>query len=118
MPERPLVYIAHPLGAGPDRDENLRKATWWCAWAADQGVIPCAPWIAIATHWPETRRDEGLAIDLATISRCDEVWLCGPRVSPGMLIEASFAHEKAFKEIRRVTDTGVLISINPWRREP
>jgi hypothetical protein len=94
---RKFIYVAHPLGAGPDRTKNLLDAAAWCAWVADQRdvdggmLIPIAPWISVAAHWPETRRDEGLALDLATIDRCDEVWLCGPRVSPGMRIEAEHA---------------------------
>ena len=86
-----LVYIAHPLGKAPDRVANIVKATAWCAWAAGQGVVPLALWIAIATHWDESRRDQGLAIDFATIDVCDEVWLCGERISEGMMLEAKHA---------------------------
>lgn len=86
-----LVYIAHPLGHGPDREANRERAARWVAWAADQGVAPVADWIILSGQWSEDRRDDGLAIDFALIERCDEVWLCGDRVSPGMLAEANHA---------------------------
>jgi hypothetical protein len=89
-----LVYVAHPLGDGEDRPRNIVRASKWVAWAAEQGVAPTCTWIVLATQWDESRRDEELAIDLALIERCDEVWLCGPRVSKGMNIEATHAKTK------------------------
>jgi hypothetical protein len=86
-----VVYIAAPLGDGVDRPENIRRASKWVVWCADQGHAPVATWVTLAGEWPETRRDEGLAIDLALIGRCDEVWLCGPRVSKGMHVESDHA---------------------------
>lgn len=79
------AYIAHPLGADPQgRLDNCKSAARWLAWAADQGVLPMATWITLATIWPESRKDEGFAIDFAQIEKCDELWLCGPNISPGM----------------------------------
>ena len=87
------VYIAHPLGQGDDRSENIKRATKWVAWAGRQGVCPMASWITLASEWSETEdnRAAGLAIDFAQIERCDEVWLCGARISPGMATEAEYA---------------------------
>jgi hypothetical protein len=87
----PLVYVAHPLGAGADRDLNIRRAIKWVAWATTQSAVPVASWIALAQVWDESWREEGLRQDLLLIERCDEVWLCGPRVSPGMHVEATHA---------------------------
>ena len=88
---RKLVYVAAPLGDGADRPKNLERAAKWVAWAAEQGVAPVCTWIVLASQWDESRRDEGLAIDCALIERCDEVWACGPRVSPGMNVELTHA---------------------------
>ena len=84
-----VVYIAHPLGSGPDREKNLANAAKWVAWAAEQGVAPIADWIVLASQWEETtgNRERGIAIDLELVKRCDEIWLCGGRVSPGMAQE-------------------------------
>lgn len=89
-----LVYIAHPLGAGPDRKANLQRAARWCAWAAvKRGVAPSASWIVLAGVLPETpeNRALGLECDFAAVKRCDEVWLVGGRVSEGMALEAEVA---------------------------
>jgi hypothetical protein len=90
-----LVYIAHPLGHGEDRDSNITSAEAWVAWAAEQGVCPIATWVTLARRWPETpeRRELGLRIDFALIEECDELWLCGGRISPGMALEARHAGE-------------------------
>lgn len=110
-----LVYIAAPLTptsdevarearAFPDwreswvvdtaREANRARAQRWCSWAARQGVSPCATWIVLSA-WDETpeNRALGLACDFAAIERCDELWLVGGRVSPGMAAEAEHARQ-------------------------
>ncbi len=37
--------------------------------------------------WDETYRDVGIDCDKALVVRAEELWLCGPRISPGMQIE-------------------------------
>jgi len=90
-----VVYIAHPLGQGPERETNRARAARWSAWAALQGYAPIADWIILSGQWPETEelRARGLAIDVALVQRSDELWLVGGRVSPGMAIEADAARE-------------------------
>lgn len=89
-----VVYIAHPLGGGPDREENRARASRWCAWAArSRGVSPVAGWITLSGQWDESAENRalGIACDVALVPRCDELWLVGGRVSPGMEAEASAA---------------------------
>lgn len=89
---RKVVYIAHPLGTGPDREANRARAARWVAWAAfSQGVSPVADWITLSGQVGEERRQEGLECDLALVERCDAVWLVGGCVSPGMRAEAEHA---------------------------
>ncbi len=87
------VYIAHPLGKGPDREANRASAAKWVAWAAEQGVCPMATWITLSGEWDESdeHRRRGLEMDYAQINRCDEMWLCGSHISPGMGLEAEHA---------------------------
>lgn len=86
-----LIYVAHPLGAEVDREENRSKASRWVAFVGELGYAPVADWIILSGQWDETHRHRGLAIDFALIQRCDEVWLFGPRVSPGMQLEKEYA---------------------------
>ena len=85
------VYIAHPLGGNDRRERNRRIAQRWVVWAAESGVVPYATWTILAMAWDESRREQGLQIDFAQISRCDELWLVGGRVSPGMSLERDHA---------------------------
>ena len=99
-----VVYIAHRLGAGADRERNRQDAARWVAWAATQGVAPVATWITLSGEWSEDMRELGLQIDVALVRRCDEIWLCGPVVSPGMRVELEVAERwglvvKRFEEL-------------------
>jgi len=87
-----VVYIAHPLGAGEDRQSNLARAARWVAWAATRkNVAPVADWIVLASQLSEELRQLGLQIDCSIVERCDELWLVGGRVSPGMVVERDHA---------------------------
>lgn len=90
-----VIYVAHPLGQGPDREENRVSATCYCAAIAELGggglFVPVADWIILTGVWDETKRDLGLFCDKALIARSDQLWLVGPRFSPGMRDEAEHA---------------------------
>lgn len=103
-----VVYLAHPLGAGDDREANRRAAARWVAWATtEHGVAVMADWIVLSGELPETtaNRDLGLACDLALVARCDELWLVGGRISPGMAMEAAEA-QRLGKPINDLTWMG------------
>lgn len=94
------VYIAHRLSA-PTREgieANRARASRWVAWAARQGVSPCATWIVLTGQWDETpeNRELGMACDFAEIESCHEIWICGQaedlEKSTGM--QAEKAHAK------------------------
>jgi hypothetical protein len=88
------VYFAHRLGNGPGRLDNIEAAGRLLCELADRlPIVPVASWVTLARYWPETKREKGLAIDFAQITRCDELWLVGPELSPGMKLEAAHATE-------------------------
>jgi hypothetical protein len=103
-----VVYIAHPLNdpSAIQRAENLTRATRWVVWASQQGVAPVADWILIAgTEETPESRERGLRIDFALIERCEELWMVGGRISPGMMAEREHAFRSGLT-IRDLTGLG------------
>lgn len=98
---RRQTYIAHPLGSGPDREANRRRAALWVAWAALEGANPVATWITLSGVWEESPalREKGLKLDCALVECCTEIWLCGGRISPGMAIEAEHAKKRGVEVV-------------------
>lgn len=92
-----VVYISHQLTADTREgfERNLKNAAKWVSLAGLAGFAPVADWITLSGEWSEVEgRQRGLAIDCAQIERCDALWLCGGKVSPGMDVELS--HAKRF----------------------
>lgn len=91
-----VIYLAHPLGA-PTREgieANRRSAATWAAWVSVRFLVAVtADWIWLTGELSETpdNRAWGLECDKALVERCDELWMVGPSVSAGMLIEAEHA---------------------------
>jgi hypothetical protein len=94
---RRVVYIAHPLGQGAMRAQNIRNAMTWSAWAAHvQEVSPSCSWQVLAQMFPEHPqfRQMGLECDLGAVENSDEVYLCGGWISEGMKLEEDYARER------------------------
>lgn len=90
MDSRKVVYLAHPLSG--DWEGNIASARRYAEAAARSGWAPVAPYLTLygLLHEP-VDRELGLEIDLAMVGVCDEVWVCGDRVSSGMRIELGHA---------------------------
>lgn len=89
-----VVYIAAPFKASTreEMDKNRARAARWVAWAAYLGVAPVATWIVLTGEFEENpkNRELGLAIDCATVERCDELWFV-VKVTDGMRRESGHA---------------------------
>lgn len=105
-----VAYIAAPL-SGPTRAANIARAERWAVFAAHVGYAPVCSWVTLAKHMAETpqARARGLAIDVALVARCDEVWLVGGCISHGMQIEATAAKEAGIE----VLDMHTLVEAPP-----
>lgn len=113
--KKPLVYIAHPVrpqeGTLEDRRLNLQYAESWLRWAnLHCGVLAVAPYLSLCRALDDgdtSERAVGVAVSLRVLRHCDEMWLCGPRVSHGIREEAKLAR-----------DEGLLIVDLTGRRMP
>ena len=92
MTERKLVYIASPYAG--DVQENILAAQNACRYAMAQGAVP----IAVHLMYPQflddgspEDREAGLQMGIRVLKACDELWLCGDRVSAGMQRELDAA---------------------------
>ena len=89
---RKLVYIASSLSG--DVERNLDFARQACRYAISQDVTPFAPHLLYTQMLndgdPEERQ---LGIDMGNqmLELCEELWLCGDRISAGMEGERKLA---------------------------
>lgn len=111
----PVVYIAHPVSG--DVEANLASAARWVRWAAVRmGVAPVAPYItfcAVLDDDDEADRALGMRCDLAILRKCDEVWLCGERVSEGMAGERDHAHANGIRVYRFTAMVAACVPVRP-----
>lgn len=87
-----VVYIASPLSG--DVEQNLQFARQACRYAISQGVTPFAPRLLYTQMLDDSAPEErqlGIAMGNRMLKRCDELWLCGDRISPGMTGEKELA---------------------------
>lgn len=87
-----LVYICSPFAG--DIESNVRFARAACLYAASQGYAP----VAVHLLYPQilddnipTQREIGIRIGLRVMASCDELWICGSRISHGMSCEITEA---------------------------
>ena len=87
-----LVYICSPLRG--DIDANMEKAREYCMDAVDKGVTPIAPHLFFTQFLSDDipqEREQGMSMGMELLSRCDELWVYGSRISEGMAQEIAFA---------------------------
>jgi hypothetical protein len=91
-------YIAHPVRplSGESLDANIEKALRWLEWALRRWPkdAAIAPWISECQLFDEADelvREAGLRRCEAVVARCDELILCGGRISSGMARERKVA---------------------------
>jgi hypothetical protein len=111
-----VIYMAHPLGFGQEREGNRQRAARWVAWiSATFKVAVIADWIILSGQWDETpdNRALGMTFDVALVERADELWMVGGRVSAGMKLEADAARRAG----KRVIDLTLLGDEPPAKRE-
>lgn len=92
--KKPLVYLASPYRGNRDQHEAFARMA--LRYAIQSGVAPIAPHLLYPQVLDDSLAGEralGIALDLALLSRCDALWLCGDEISAGM--------EQELEEARR-----------------
>lgn len=103
-----LVYICTPFAG--DIEDNLCFARAACRYASDCGYAP----IAVHLLYPQilddtdpTEREIGIQMGLRVLASCDEVWICGERISHGMSCELAEA-KRLGVQIRNISTKQIL----------
>lgn len=92
MTEMKLIYICSPYAG--EIENNIRFAKAACHYAMEQG---CAP-VAVHLLYPQflndavlSEREAGIRMGLRVLASCEEIWVCGRRISSGMSREIAEA---------------------------
>ena len=83
---RPLVYICSPYAG--DVEMNAENARKYSRFAVESMAIPFAPHLLMPQYMDEgTERELALRMGIIFLSKCEQVWVFGERVSEGMAYE-------------------------------
>lgn len=95
---RPLVNICSPLSG--DVTGNTEKARKYCRFALERGQIPLAPHLLFPQFMDDEDPEErklAMFMDIVLLGKCDELWVFGDRVTPGMQEEIRAARRRGQK---------------------
>lgn len=94
MNENKLVYICSPYAGDVQNNVEFAKAA--CRYAMEQNCTP----VAVHLLYPQflddndpAQREAGLRMGHRVLEACDELWLCGSRISTGMAMELKEAQK-------------------------
>lgn len=93
----PLVYICAPLAGNVKR--NLANAKRYSRFASMHGAVVFTPHFYAEYLDDDVEKERNLAICMneRMLKLCDEVWVFGKRISPGMKDEIRFAERRGIK---------------------
>ena len=87
-----IIYIASPYAG--DVDINVEFARCACRYCVEQGDTPLAVHLIYPQLYndrdPE-QRQTGMRLGRHVLTKCDEMWVCGDTISPGMAAEIAEA---------------------------
>ena len=92
---RPIVYICSPYAG--DIKNNTAAARRYSRFAVEAGYIPIAPHLLFPQFLDDNNpkeRELGLFFGTVLLTKCEEVWVFGARISYGMGREISKAEAK------------------------
>ena len=90
--DSPIAYICSPYSG--DTRRNTQAARRYSRYATDRGCIALAPHLLLPQYLSEeTERELAISTDLRFLDMCQELWVCGNRISEGMRREIVHAQE-------------------------
>ncbi|WP_304965242.1 DUF4406 domain-containing protein [uncultured Oscillibacter sp.] len=109
-----LVYIASPLSGNVE--QNLNFARQACRYAIAQGVTPFAPHLLYTQMLDDNdpaERQLGIDMGNQMLELCQELWLCGDRISSGMEGERQLAERLGIPTCRISTQEIRTADVSP-----
>jgi len=85
---KPCVFICSPYAG--DIKRNTINAKRYLKFAVDKGAIPFAPHLLyplVLDDSDPAQRKLGLSFGMVWLCKCDELWVFGSHISPGMATE-------------------------------
>ncbi len=87
-----LVYICSPYAG--DIEKNVKFTQDACRYAISQNCAPVAVHLLYPMLLDDTipaERETGIQMGLRVLTSCEEIWICGDRISTGMKQEIAEA---------------------------
>jgi hypothetical protein len=100
---KPMVFICSPLAG--EVEKNLEHARRYCRYAVAQNTIPIAPHLIFPQFMDDgdpNQRSLAIFMGLVLLTKCQELWRFGERISAGMKVEIGKARQRGIP-IRRFT---------------
>lgn len=115
MSERKLVFIASPFAG--DIKHNTEMAIRYCRYALEQGCDFIAPHLIyprVLNDRDPAERQRGIQMGLRLLSKCDELCVCGDRITEGMKTEIAEAKRLEIRIVRVCLDEEQNIVPEQW----
>jgi hypothetical protein len=99
------VFISHPVAGAVEA--NLEKSLKWVRLALYENVVPFAPYIPYCGALDDDEdqgRFLGVRAGLEILILCDQLWVCGNNITPGMAEEIYRAQSYKIPVIYRDDD--------------
>ncbi|WP_409482503.1 DUF4406 domain-containing protein [Helcococcus ovis] len=102
-PYMPLVYICSPFSG--DIKGNIKRAKEFADFLYKKGAIPITPHLLFPfmDDKKKEEREKAIFMDIVILSKCDEVWVLGEKITKGMREELEVAKRRK-KTIRFFND--------------
>lgn len=91
-----LIYVASPFRG--EEEKNIKYARKCSRYVVDEGHCPLTPHLFFPQFISEEKeRDLAIALNTELLLKCDELWVFGEHISPGMAAEIELAKSAGIK---------------------